>query len=76
MKSSAAHGSNPSTRPLARLLAERRPGEEHGTGLRRDVNPHQYAELARGWASAGVSFIGGCCGTTPEYIRAITGAVA
>jgi homocysteine S-methyltransferase len=53
-----------------------KPGEEYGTGLRRDVNPHQYAELAREWASAGVSFIGGCCGTTPEYIRAIAGAGA
>ena len=53
-----------------------RTGEEQGTGLRRDVSPEQYAGLARQWVNAGASFIGGCCGTTPEYTRAMAGAVS
>lgn len=31
-----------------------------------------FAEKTRDLVDAGVSIIGGCCGTTPEYIRAIT----
>jgi S-methylmethionine-dependent homocysteine/selenocysteine methylase len=46
------------------------PGGEHGTFLLRDVSPREYAEFARTWGRAGVSIIGGCCGTTPEHIRA------
>ncbi len=53
-----------------------RTGEEQGAGLRRDVSPQQYAGLASQWVDAGASFIGGCCGTTPDYIRAISGAVS
>jgi S-methylmethionine-dependent homocysteine/selenocysteine methylase len=45
------------------------PGVEHGTFLR-DVDPGAYAEFARTWVNAGVALVGGCCGTTPEYIRA------
>jgi S-methylmethionine-dependent homocysteine/selenocysteine methylase len=52
------------------------PGGEHGTRFIRDVGPAAYAEFAGSWARAGVSLIGGCCGTTPEYIRAIVGAFA
>jgi homocysteine S-methyltransferase len=35
------------------------------------VNPQRYAEYAESWVQAGVSILGGCCGTTPETIRAI-----
>ncbi|HMK39664.1 MAG TPA: homocysteine S-methyltransferase family protein [Bacteroidota bacterium] len=52
------------------------PGEEHGTVFRRDVGPEAYARLAGTWVKSGVSFIGGCCGTTPEYIRALAEAFA
>ncbi|HEX7574021.1 MAG TPA: homocysteine S-methyltransferase family protein [Bacteroidota bacterium] len=52
------------------------PGGEHGTRFIRDVGPAAYAEFAVSWARAGVSFVGGCCGTTPEYIRTIAGAFA
>jgi|GEM_PF-3178809 len=82
MKSSAGHGSEPVSGPLVRLFAERRPaildgamGEEDDTGFRREAGPERYAEFARRWARSGVAFIGGCCGTTPEYIRALTGGV-
>ncbi|MDP7028590.1 MAG: homocysteine S-methyltransferase family protein [Phycisphaerales bacterium] len=35
------------------------------------VDPDRYAAYAAEWVSAGASMIGGCCGTTPETIRAI-----
>jgi S-methylmethionine-dependent homocysteine/selenocysteine methylase len=30
-----------------------------------------YADLAGQWISAGATLIGGCCGTTPEHLRAV-----
>jgi len=33
--------------------------------------PEFFAEKSKELIDAGVSIIGGCCGTTPEYIRAI-----
>jgi len=42
-----------------------------------DQTPEEMAELLRGFASDGmVNLIGGCCGTTPEHIRAIADSVA
>ena len=35
-----------------------------------EVGPAQYAELALGWRAEGAQIVGGCCGTTPEHIRA------
>ena len=35
------------------------------------VDPDCYASHAREWARAGAGLIGGCCGTTPDTIRAI-----
>ena len=35
------------------------------------VAPERYAEYADAWAAAGATMIGGCCGTTPQTIRAI-----
>jgi homocysteine S-methyltransferase len=52
------------------------PGGEHGGRFIRDVGPAAYAEFAGSWAREGVSLIGGCCGTTPEYIRATAVACA
>jgi 5-methyltetrahydrofolate--homocysteine methyltransferase len=36
------------------------------------VEPAHFALLAREWVRAGARIIGGCCGTTPEYIAAIS----
>ena len=33
--------------------------------------PETFAESAKELLTAGANFIGGCCGTTPEYIRAL-----
>lgn len=35
------------------------------------VEPKRYAEYAHQWRDAGATIIGGCCGTTPETIRAV-----
>ena len=37
-----------------------------------DVDPESFAESLTDLVRAGVRVIGGCCGTTPEYIRALT----
>ena len=42
-----------------------------------DQNPEEMAKLVADFAKEGyVNIVGGCCGTTPEYIRAIRAAVA
>ncbi len=41
------------------------PGEER--------SPQEYADLAKGWIEAGARAVGGCCGTRPEHIRALSG---
>ena len=37
-----------------------------------DIAPAQFAEEMAECAEIGVRFIGGCCGTTPDYIRALS----
>ena len=41
-----------------------------------DETPQQMAEIVAGFAREGyVNMLGGCCGTTPEHIKAIADAV-
>ncbi|MCP3906111.1 MAG: homocysteine S-methyltransferase family protein [Planctomycetes bacterium] len=50
--------------------------DETGTWHQSDaIAPDRYAEYAREWIDAGATIIGGCCGTTPETIRAVTRAL-
>jgi S-methylmethionine-dependent homocysteine/selenocysteine methylase len=39
------------------------------------ITPERYAELALRWVKRGAKVVGGCCGTTPEDIRAIRRAL-
>lgn len=39
------------------------------------ANPEHFGVFARRMLKSGVRVIGGCCGTTPEHIRAMLGAV-
>src|SRR6185369_16989084 len=42
-----------------------------------DEKPAETGELLRDFASSGfVNILGGCCGTTPDHIKAIAAAVA
>ncbi len=36
-----------------------------------ETSPEQFAEHGPKLIAAGASFLGGCCGTSPEYIRAL-----
>lgn len=38
---------------------------------RYDITPETFAEVCAEFASQGVSVLGGCCGTTPDYIGAV-----
>jgi 5-methyltetrahydrofolate--homocysteine methyltransferase len=38
--------------------------------------PEEFAAYAPPLAEAGASFIGGCCGTTPDFIRAVRAALS
>ncbi len=35
-------------------------------------SPEDFASLVGGWVSDGASLVGGCCGTMPDHIRAIS----
>lgn len=39
------------------------------------VGPEEYADAVREMLGAGVRIVGGCCGTTPDYIRALAKAL-
>ena len=36
-----------------------------------NLSPQEYGECALAWVNLGAQVVGGCCGTTPEYIRAL-----
>ena len=40
-----------------------------------DIDQEEFAQILKEFAELGVSILGGCCGTTPEYIRLMTQAV-
>ena len=50
----------------------------HQTGAKVDdqIDPATYAEFAGRWLDLGATMIGSCCGTSPDYIRALAGLLA
>ena len=40
-----------------------------------DATPDQMADTARRLLASGVRVIGGCCGTTPEHLAAMSRAI-
>ena len=46
--------------------------DEVGWTLTDAVSPAAYATAAREWLALGASLIGGCCGTTPAHIAALS----
>jgi len=56
--------------PLAALPSAGLPRTVDGNGVG-PASPEEMADWARRLAAAGASLIGGCCGTTPEHIRAM-----
>lgn len=47
---------------------------ENGWPFPGNCSVDEYARYARRWAGAGARIIGGCCGTSPAYIRALARA--
>ncbi len=45
--------------------------EGAGWSMEHGVTPSEYAAAALRWQALGATIIGGCCGTTPEYISAL-----
>jgi S-methylmethionine-dependent homocysteine/selenocysteine methylase len=41
-----------------------------------DVTEEEYGSFALQWQREGASIIGGCCGTTPGYIRGLVEALS
>jgi methionine synthase I (cobalamin-dependent) len=39
------------------------------------TTPEEFAAQAPALVEAGATFLGGCCGTTPAFVRALVGAV-
>lgn len=50
------------------------PGLEHGR-LAYATGPDEFARAMAGLAGSGVRLLGGCCGTTPEHLRALAAAL-
>ena len=42
----------------------------------KEIEMDTLARFAKGWAETGVAAIGGCCGLTPDHIRAVSRGVA
>jgi S-methylmethionine-dependent homocysteine/selenocysteine methylase len=51
------------------------PGAAPGDPRSEDCSPAAYALHARRWIEAGARFVGGCCGTTPDHIRALASQI-
>ncbi|MEE9133861.1 MAG: bifunctional homocysteine S-methyltransferase/methylenetetrahydrofolate reductase [Gemmatimonadota bacterium] len=61
-------------RPLAALPNAGLPREIEGRKMYM-ASPEYFAKYARRLVQAGVRFVGGCCGTTPEHTRAMAAQV-
>jgi methionine synthase I (cobalamin-dependent)/5,10-methylenetetrahydrofolate reductase len=84
-------GCNCSVGPVAMLeaierirrLTEKPLSAQPNAGIPRSIegrniylcSPEYMASYARKFVNAGVSFVGGCCGTTPEHIKAMKSAL-
>jgi len=51
------------------------PGKEHSEIMSCDVNEEEYTAFALRWLQEGAAIIGGCCGTTPGYIKRMVEAL-
>lgn len=60
------------SRPIAAYAHIGNPEPTLGWRFSQACPPQQYAEYARRWVELGASIVGGCCGTAPAHIAAIT----
>jgi S-methylmethionine-dependent homocysteine/selenocysteine methylase len=57
---------------VERLRGLGRPFGAYANFFGRSAPAEDYARIARGWLAAGATIIGGCCGTRPAHIAALT----
>ncbi len=50
-----------------------KPSDEEGWEFDKSDTGKDYLQYVEKWVESGASVIGGCCGTTPEYIKTISG---
>lgn len=58
------------------LILKPNAGLPHPSGSGYDITPSQFAAAMADYVQRGITFVGGCCGTTPEYIRLLSAAIA
>jgi homocysteine S-methyltransferase len=56
--------------PLGVYANVGKPGGEMGFEFTHAYSPVDYSAWIKRWADMGVRILGGCCGTTPEYLQA------
>jgi len=69
MEKAIAHLLSSTDLPFAVYANVGMAGEELSDTFHQDVSPEEYVQHALRWQKLGAWMIGGCCGTTPEYIR-------
>lgn len=62
-------------RPLVSIQPNAGWPQRMGSRLIYPATPEYFGDFARRFLQAGASIIGGCCGTTPDHIRAMRGAL-
>jgi S-methylmethionine-dependent homocysteine/selenocysteine methylase len=58
-------------RPLIAYGHVNNPQPIRGWSYAQSATPDEYARYVQQWLELGASIVGGCCGTTPEHIRAV-----
>jgi S-methylmethionine-dependent homocysteine/selenocysteine methylase len=61
--------------PLAAYAHIGNPEPTAGWSFSEAVEAREYEAWVRAWRSLGAGIIGGCCGTTPDHIRAVAAAL-
>jgi S-methylmethionine-dependent homocysteine/selenocysteine methylase len=62
--------------PMGAYANVERPTDQGGPWVRMtEITPQAYANIASQWVELGARIVGGCCGTTPDDIRAMKEAV-
>lgn len=51
-------------------------GLPHADGTGYDITPQGFCQAMQAYKPLGISMLGGCCGTTPDYIRALKASFA
>ncbi len=71
----ARHALEVECRPFVSIQPNAGWPQHMGSRLIYPATPEYFGDFARRFLSAGATIIGGCCGTTPDHIRAMRGVL-